>query len=451
MGDSQVLNDLNESPENSSTPRARARQHGAKHREYSASRLQARERARQRVERAIEEERERALEQAETWRAAGANGGIGAAEDSQQSAQAVVETYQGEHETIGEPGEAKSASLAEAEPVEETAKSLLHCAEDEDEERPAWLSPHRAEVADYAVPNVPADTLQGARDRLASRWFALKGFEGAAAAAKQYSAAAAAVASPCPVVAIFSLAGGVGKSSLAATLARTLSTRGERILLVETAPHGMLPFFFGARDQRPGELRTFAPPQEASDAPVKLIALDPELFSADGEGPDPLATEINRCAQNTGRIVIDIATASTPIARRVLRMSPLLLVPLAPDMNSVVNAGFIDSVFHRTGDGRMNSSEVYYVLNQFDPSLPLHLDVREVLRERLGDRLLPFALRRAPAVSEALAEGMTVVDYAPASAVAEDFDSLASWIRSRCAPAGAAPRGIRWVEKKPEI
>ncbi|HEV2136324.1 MAG TPA: cellulose synthase operon protein YhjQ/BcsQ [Terracidiphilus sp.] len=447
MGDSQVLNDLNESPENSSTPRARARQHGAKHREFSASRLQARERARQRVQRAIEEERERAREEAESRRAAVANRAIDPAEQSQQTAQAVIDTELGEHGTSRQLAEAKSASLAEAQLVEESENNHLHSAEVEDEERPAWLSPLRAEVADYVVPNVPADTLQGARDRLASRWFALKGFEGAAAAAKQYSAAAAAAASPCPVVAIFSLAGGVGKSSLAATLARTLSARGERILLVETAPHGMLPFFFGARDQRPGELRTFAPPQEASDAPVKLIALDPESLSAESDGPDPLTTEISRCAQNTGRIIVDIATASTAVARRVLRMAPMLLVPLAPDMNSVVNAGFIDSVFHRTGDGRMNSSEVYYVLNQFDPSLPLHLDVREVLRERLGDRLLPFALRRAPAVSEALAEGMTVLDYAPASPVAEDFDSLASWIRTRSAPAGAAPRGMRWVEK----
>ena len=36
-----------------------------------------------------------------------------------------------------------------------------------------------------------------------------------------------------------------------------------------------------------------------------------------------------------------------------------------------------------------------YVLNQFDSSLPLHLDVREVLREQLGDRLLPFVIRHA--------------------------------------------------------
>jgi cellulose biosynthesis protein BcsQ len=87
------------------------------------------------------------------------------------------------------------------------------------------------------------------------------------------------------------------------------------------------------------------------------------------------------------------------------------------------------------------------VLNQFDPSLPLHLDIREVLREQLGDRLLPFAIRRAPAVSEALAEGMTVMDYAPNSTVAEDFGSLAGWVKSQSAAASSTYRGVRWSER----
>ena len=87
------------------------------------------------------------------------------------------------------------------------------------------------------------------------------------------------------------------------------------------------------------------------------------------------------------------------------------------------------------------------MLNQFDPSLPLHLDVREVLREQLGERLLPFSLRRAPAVSEALAEGMTVVDYAPNSTVAEDFGALAGWVKSLAAPASLGFRGVRWSER----
>lgn len=457
MGDSQVLNDLNESPESSSAPRTWTRQHGAKHRDFPASRLQARERARQRVQRAIEEERERAREQAESWRAAGLDREMDAVEVLQHTAPAAVEddddlaapqeqAEQPEQETLWPDLEPEHAAADTQSAEAPSLISYIPWPQAEDKPRPAWLSPHRAEMAEFAIPQGPADTLQGMRDRLASRWFALKGmFEGAAAA--EHQVAAATVTSPAPIVAVFSLAGGVGKSSLAATLARTFSARGEHILLVETAPYGLLPFFFGGRDRQPGVLRTFAPPENGSDAPVRTIALDAETLDAEPNGHDPLATEINRYAQNTGRIIIDIATASTEVARRVLRMSPLLLVPLAPDMNSVVNAGFIDSVFHPSGDGHHNSSEVYYVLNQFDPTLPLHLDVREVLRERLGDRLVPFALRRAPAVSEALAQGMTVVDYAPDSPVAEDFDSLASWIRARYSPAGAAPRGMRWIEK----
>jgi cellulose biosynthesis protein BcsQ len=77
----------------------------------------------------------------------------------------------------------------------------------------------------------------------------------------------------------------------------------------------------------------------------------------------------------------------------------------------------------------------------------LHLDVREVLRRKLGDRLLPFVIRRAPAVSEALAEGMTVVDYAPDASVVEDYVSVATWVRTIAAPATAGFRNVRWTER----
>ncbi len=115
-------------------------------------------------------------------------------------------------------------------------------------------------------------------------------------------------------------------------------------------------------------------------------------------------------------------------------------------MSSVVSVSSIDAFFQRNyGTGK--PSLPHYVLNQFDPSLPLHLDIREVLREQLGDRLLPFVLRYTPAVSEALAEGMTVMDYAPNSAVVEDFVTLAGWVKSLSAPAITGFRGVRWSER----
>jgi cellulose biosynthesis protein BcsQ len=98
-----------------------------------------------------------------------------------------------------------------------------------------------------------------------------------------------------------------------------------------------------------------------------------------------------------------------------------VLVPVIPDMNSVVSVSSIDAFFEHNSNPNGKPSLPFYVLNQFDASLPLHLDVREVLREQLGERLLPFALRRTPAMSEALAEGMTVMDYAPNSTAGGGF------------------------------
>jgi cellulose synthase operon protein YhjQ len=295
------------------------------------------------------------------------------------------------------------------------------------------------------VPQAPEDTLQGSRERLASRWFALKGvFESGATPTE---AAPVFATSQAPVVAVFSLAGGVGKTSLVATLGRALSARGERVLLVDTAAYGLLPFFFGARDQRPGQLRTFTPPAASGDAPIQMVAVDPETMGPENAPQETLTAEIGRYARGAGRVIVDLATASGATTRRVLRMTPTVLVPVIPDMNSVVSVSAIESFFQHNSAAAGKQVMPFYVLNQFDPSLPLHLDVREVLREQLGDRLLPFALRRAPSVSEALAEGMTVMDYAPNSTAAEDFGSLAGWVKSLAAPASGSFRGVRWSER----
>jgi len=326
--------------------------------------------------------------------------------------------------------------------------------------RPAWLSPDAPEAsvpsmtatslppalpASPLLPQAPEDTLQGSRDRMTSRWFALRGvFDGSV---PPVEAPPAPSASRAPSLAIFSLAGGVGKTSLVATLGRALSARGERVLLVDTAAFGLLPFFFGATDQRPGVLRTFTPPGMSSDAPIQLVTIDADVLGSEMPGQESLSGEIQNFARGASRILVDLATASGATTRRIMRMAPIVLVPVIPDMNSVVSVSSIDAFFEHNSSPQSRPVLPYYVLNQFDPSLPLHLDVREVLREQLGERLLAFALRRAPSMSEALAEGMTVLDYAPSSSLAEDFATLAGWLKSISAPATTSYRGVRWSER----
>ncbi len=515
MTDRKALVDSNEPPEDVATLYSWANLHGAKYRDFSASRAQTRENARQRVQDAIEAERRRAREEAEALKATeaqqAAEGAI-MAEAARKQEMAVREQAQKAELQAAQPAAQQRAwqsprpektpatpvwtsanqpvppeypypqPQAYAAPVSQPSYAqssnlnghanmssqpvMPPAREDRGREdhylqvrnpwaptearepapRPAWLNADRADAPSQPLPPAPEDTLQASRDRLTSRWFALNGvFSGAASAPTE--AAPVPVAQRAPVLAVFSLAGGVGKTSLVATLGRALSARGEKVLLVDTAAFGLLPFFFGARDQRPGVVRTFTAPGTSGDAPIQMITMDPETLGPETAPQEMLTQEISRHGRGVGRVIVDLATASGATTRRVLRMAPTVLVPVLPDMSSVVSVSSIDAFFQHNVTASGQQILPYYVLNQFDPSLPLHLDVREVLREQLGDRLLPFALRRTPAVSEALAEGMTVVDYAPNSTVAEDFGSLAGWVKSLAAPAASGYRGVRWSER----
>jgi cellulose synthase operon protein YhjQ len=503
MTDHKGQSDPNETPEDVASLYSWANLHGAKYRDFSASRAQTREKARLRVEQAMEQEHQRAQLSPEPKRGNGDTRHDDARKDDEvapkpPAPQPSLHTWRPiqpggtlpdrpnperlnpdrpnldrpnpdrpysdkphvEHPIredlasalrgLAVPPSYRSASQAPHPPMREenhpTHRNAWSTDTPDNAGRPAWLTPERTESPNpSSLPPAPEDTLQGSRERLATRWFALRGvLEGSAPPAQ---AAPAPVAARPPVTAIFSLAGGVGKTSLVATLGRALSARGERVLLVDTAAYGLLPFFFGAGDQRPGMLRTFNPPSASGDAPVQMITLDPENFGPETAPQEALTAEISKHARGVGRVIIDLATASGSTTRRIMRLSPQILVPLIPDMNSVVSVSSIDAFFDHNGGTAAVHSLPSYVLNQFDSSLPLHLDVREVLREQLGDRLLPFVLRRAPAVSEALAEGMTIIDYAPNSTVAEDFASLASWVKSLSAAATTTFRGVRWSER----
>jgi cellulose biosynthesis protein BcsQ len=244
-----------------------------------------------------------------------------------------------------------------------------------------------------------------------------------------------------PVVAVFSMAGGVGKTCLVATLGRALSALGEHVLLADTTAGGLLPFYFGSRASNPGVVRTFSPIGVEGDAPVKILNLEAERYPRNGVEHDPLLAELIGDGGGASRILVDLATAGRDLTGRLLVLRPTVLVPLLPDMSSVASLGSLEAFLGR------DEGAAHYVLNQFDGSSPLHRDVREMLQRRLHDRLLPLVLRRSAAVSEALAEGMTVIDYAPGSATAEDYWNLAGWLRSLSAPAARGRSGVRWTER----
>jgi cellulose synthase operon protein YhjQ len=316
---------------------------------------------------------------------------------------------------------------------------------------PAWLSvsslPHRVAIAPPILtpPGINAaegDVLQDYCRPVAARWLALR-------SVFEHSEPELATIPPirpgdvrAPLLAVFSLAGGVGKTSLVATLARVLSSQGEKVMLADTTSHGVLPFYFGAREINLGMIQTLPLPADNAGEPISLVVYD-AAGNGDPRQRDWLAEEIMRNAVGKHRLLLDVSPDCAWLMRYVVKLHPTVLVPIAPDMSSVISLTRIESLFREIADSVGRDIFPFYVLDKFDAMLPLHLDVREVFRRKLGDRLLPLAIRNSSSVSEALAEGITVVDYAPGSAVLQDFLDVVSWLKRISPSASDEFRNLR--------
>ena len=456
---------------------------GAKYRDFSASRQEIRSRFRrrvllkQRIEAAGKAREQSARAQAVVldWPAGSPQASEARTqeeipESADAPAQAVAPVPPQEHgvghgldeeEAPSLPGAAltdrEEKNIPEPEPVLEDGASGL---EDEKRNVPSADCEIRESNAASNEATAGGDTsAEGEASRYgsavsASRWFALRSIR---AGDTEQRTGVRVPRGALPALAIFSQAGGVGKTSLVATLGRVLAARGEQTLLAEIASPGLLPLFFGSREVKAGIVRTFSPPAGSEDAAVRAVSLDPQQFLEKKDTPDWVAETLLRYARGSNRLLIDIQTGSKAIAHRLLPLVSIVLVPLLPDMNSVVSLTAVEAIFadrKEASPGAANREqpgsqliEPVYLLNQFDGTLPLHVEVRGRLQEQLGERLLPFVVRRSAAVSEALAEGMTVVDYAPQSAVAEDYIQLADWLANAAPVPASGLSGLRWSER----
>jgi cellulose biosynthesis protein BcsQ len=216
------------------------------------------------------------------------------------------------------------------------------------------------------------------------------------------------------------------------------------VVLIDATAQALLPFYFGGKELRPGLMRTYSPP-EGTGEPISLILHDGTQMNGDQGAQQRLTTQMFASALGAQRMLVDLSPPSSWLLRRWVDLRPAVLVPLVPSMDSVIRLEATEKLFRGICGKDGEPLLPYYVLNQFDASLPLHLDVRTVLRRRLGDRLLRFTIRDAPAVAEALADGMTVLDYAPEAGVSHEYRDIAAWLKS-VSPPRPAEANMRWGE-----
>ncbi len=239
-------------------------------------------------------------------------------------------------------------------------------------------------------------------------------------------------------IAIYSLAGGVGKTTIAANLGRILCSLGEEVVLVDTSGTGLLPFYFGASDLRPG-LRTFVAPG-GNYAPMHVLETE-EVTE------EWLDVDVAKAMQLGQRTIFDLGPASTTLLHKIFSLCSVVLVPLLSDLNSFLTVPRIESSIATMRSKGIKTPLPLYLFNKVDANSLMDQEARNLSIRQIGDRLLPVSIRRSPDIPSAIADRMTVADHAPASAVSHDFMELAIKLRELAPIRVATAFHGRWRER----
>jgi cellulose biosynthesis protein BcsQ len=241
-----------------------------------------------------------------------------------------------------------------------------------------------------------------------------------------------------PTLAIYSLAGGVGKTTFCANLGRIFSAMKEKVLLVDASGSGLLPFYFGATDLRYG-LRTFVAPN-ANYPPLQVIG-------ASESTKEWLQDDVKAAMRKAQRTIFDLGPASMGLLSEIFGMCGTVLVPLLPDLNSILSVSRIEASLKAMQCAGIQGPDVFYVFNRFDQQDSIDQRARALVERQCGERLLSITIRDSAEIAKAIASRMTVADHAPGSAVTHDYLELASWVRKRTPVRAASRTQARWSER----
>ena len=239
-------------------------------------------------------------------------------------------------------------------------------------------------------------------------------------------------------VALLSVAGGVGKTTLAATLARIVSGHQRQALIGDCGYLPAIAHHFGSRGQRLGPMEFFYPAAGARALPVGTFRLPPSEMNR-----QDFQNMLAQVEASESLLLLDLPTLQSSATSDALACATHALVPITPDVHSIAGLVHLKQLLAATSNLE-RPPQAHYMINRFDESRALHHEIRARLKEQLGENLLPFVVHEDPAIPEAAANGMTIVDYRPQSPAAQDIAIVAQWLE-RAADEAAEIRRERGI------
>ncbi len=237
-----------------------------------------------------------------------------------------------------------------------------------------------------------------------------------------------------PTIFVTSTMGGVGVTTIAATLGHCLAKVGDHVAIAESETSLVLPFYFGARGDQEGQLLQFILPGCKNTLRVvkgieRIVSKSSPSSSPAAGAENQLLERVREAAELSTRFVFDASSLCLEDLLAATKKPQKILIAIVPDFACTLSVLALEERLNAKLANSQQTDRPFYVFNKFDHEMALHRDIEALLKTHVGNRLLPVLLRRNESVSEALAKGMTVVDYCASAGISQDFQQLAEWAR----------------------
>jgi cellulose synthase operon protein YhjQ len=246
-----------------------------------------------------------------------------------------------------------------------------------------------------------------------------------------------------PLICFASPVGGVGRTTLAANVARELARTGQRVIAIDFDSQNALGIHFGMdlRDAF-GFLATLryaadpttawraalrASPAGVSFLPFGQVGLDGAVSVATSlaERGDQIGTALRDMLAHSGVIVLaDLPAGATAALAAVLPHADLLVLPLLP---VPAHAAQLPGILAGRFAGSLPTERIGFVLNQWDMPGKLSRTIGEGMLAHL-DRRVIGVIRYDDKVPEAAASQRLLADMAPHTPAADDIAQCAASI-----------------------
>ena len=247
-------------------------------------------------------------------------------------------------------------------------------------------------------------------------------------------------------LAVFSLKGGTGKTTLSASLGWILAEEGLRVLLVDLDPQGHLTHYLkaGPAKDQPTLFQALIHDQPISGAVVStknpglhlLPASEENLYLNEALISRPWREWKLKDALEAAQpfpydlVLLDVGGNLNLITYNALLAAKALVIPVLPDLFSYLSLKTLFAFLKRTAGQYQYAFQMIWVLiNKINNHRPLDRENRDALRKYYGKFLMPEMIREDPKLVQALRRQEPITQYAPESIAARDLRKVAQFIQ----------------------